>query len=377
MRILHLFSDWKWTGPAEPVLNLALALRARGHEVWLACRAAPREASTSLPGKARARGLEPVTDFFLRARLHPFEIGADVRDLPEWIDAHGIDLVHTHLSHDHFLARWAAPKARRRPLLVRTNHKGVPLDPTRGNAWLLSRTDGYFTFTRRGLAQDLEAFRLRSTRAWLAPTAVDLDRFDPAKARPGARAALGLSAQDIVVGIVARVQRHRKFRELLEGFALARAADPRLKLVIVGRGTHREAVAERPARELGLDRAVVFTGYREADDYVDTVGAFDIKVFLVPGSDGTCRAVREAMALGKPIIAARTGMLPELVEDGKTGLIVEPVPGDLAMAMRRLAVDAVLRARLGAGGREKALAEFKPERQAEVVEQAYRALTAG
>lgn len=377
MNILHLFSDWKWTGPAEPALNLCLALRARGHEVALACRTvpAPAAAASSLPAHARARGLEPLDLFFLRPGFHPMQIDSDARDVAGWIDAHGIDVVHAHLSHDHLVAVLGAGRSRRKPPVVRTNHKGVPLDPGAGSAWLMRRTAGYFTFSRRGLAADREAFSLRDGRSWLAPMAVDLDRFDPARVRPEARAALGLLPRDIVVGIVARMQRHRKFPELLEGFALARRADPRLRLMLVGRGTHREEVAVRPARALGLDGAAVFAGYRDRD-FVDIVGAFDVKVFLVPGSDGTCRAAREAMALGKPVIAARAGMLPEIVEDGKTGLLVEAAPGDLSIAMRRLAVDAGLRARLGAAAREKALAEFRPERQAEAVEAGYRAVAA-
>jgi len=372
MRILHLFADWKWTGPAEPVVSLCLALRARGHEVWLDCPAAPPEASSSLPAKARERGLEPLSGLYLRPGVHPFEIRSDRFELAEWLDAHEPDLVHVHTSHDHLVAALAARRAKRAPKVVRTNHKGVPLAPTWGNRWLMARTDGLLGFSRRALDEDVRAFGLRPEAARLIPTAVDLARFDPAKADPAAgRAALGLAPDDVVVGIVARIQRHRKWRELLEGFALARRFVPRLRLVVVGRGTHREEAAIRPAREMGLGDAVVFAGYR-GDDYLDVLAAFDMKAFLVPGSDGTCRAVREAMAMGKAVVAARTGMLPEIVEHGKTGLLVEPLPGDLALAFRRLAGDAGLRERLGKAGREKALAEFQLERQAEAVEAAYR-----
>jgi glycosyltransferase involved in cell wall biosynthesis len=372
MKILHLFADWKWTGPAEPVLNLCLALRDRRHEVWLDCPAAPPEASTSLPAQARARGMEPLTGLYLRPGFHPFEIRSDRFELAEWLDAHEPDVVHVHQSHDHLVAALAVRRAKRAPKLVRTNHKGAPLAPGCGNRWLMSRTDGLLGFSARAMAEDAQAFGLAPGRTRVLPAAVDLERFDPARGDGAAgRAALGLQPGEITIGVVARIQRHRKWRELLEGFALARRSDPRLRLVVVGRGTHREEAAVRPARELGLGDAVVFAGYR-GGDYLDVLAAFDMKAFLVPGSDGTCRAVREAMAMGKPVVAARTGMLPEIVEHGKTGLLVEPAPGDLALAFRRLAADAALRERMGKAGREKAAAEFRLEKQAEAVEAAYR-----
>jgi glycosyltransferase involved in cell wall biosynthesis len=374
MRILHLFADWKWTGPAEPILNLCLALRSRGHEVWLACRGAPPEASTSLLAKAKAGGLEPLTDFRLRPGFHPIEILSDRAALATWLDAHTPDILHVHQSHDHLVGALAASRAARRPAIVRTNHKGIPLPPAWGTRWLMRRTAGYMTYTPKGLARDVDAFVLHPNRSFTISPALDLARFDPLMADAAAgRAALGLRPNDVAVGVVARVQRHRKFRELLEGFARARQGDPRLRLVIVGRGTHRAEVAEIPAREMGLGDAVLFAGYR-GEDYLNVLAAIDMKVFLVPGSDGTCRAVREAMAMGKPLIAARTGMLPEIVKHEETGLLIEPVPEALGGAIQRLAGDAGLRRRLGQAGRERALAEFQLARQAEAVERAYHAV---
>jgi glycosyltransferase involved in cell wall biosynthesis len=100
---------------------------------------------------------------------------------------------------------------------------------------------------------------------------------------------------------------------------------------------------------MGLSDTVQFAGYVRGDDYVALVASFDVKVFLVPGSDGTCRAVREALALGVPVVASRRGMLPELVRDGRTGVLVGEEAGDLAAALEGLAGD---RGRLGQMARE-------------------------
>jgi glycosyltransferase involved in cell wall biosynthesis len=94
-------------------------------------------------------------------------------------------------------------------------------------------------------------------------------------------------------------------------------------------------------------------------------------VFMIAGSDGTGRAMLEAMALGRPVIANNTGMLPELNEAGRTGLIFNDNADDLADCMVRLATDEPLRRSLGRGAAQKALTEFSLEKQAMALESFY------
>jgi glycosyltransferase involved in cell wall biosynthesis len=157
------------------------------------------------------------------------------------------------------------------------------------------------------------------------------------------------------------MQRHRRFEILLEG--VKKADVPGLRVLIVGRGTHMNEVAVQPAGRLGLDETVTFTGYVK-DRFLNVVSAFDALLFLVPGSDGTCRAIREAMAMGKAIIGARRGMIPELVEDGATGLVVDDTAENIARAIEKLAADRELTRDFGARGRTRALETFDVASQA-------------
>jgi glycosyltransferase involved in cell wall biosynthesis len=113
------------------------------------------------------------------------------------------------------------------------------------------------------------------------------------------------------------------------------------------------------------------TGYHLAD-YPQLLAALDVKIFLVPGSDGSCRAVREAMAMGKPVIAARRGMLPELVQDGVSGFVVEDTPENLARAIISLVNDLPLRRKMGEAARQRICSEFSIKGQMEKVESVYR-----
>jgi glycosyltransferase involved in cell wall biosynthesis len=100
----------------------------------------------------------------------------------------------------------------------------------------------------------------------------------------------------------------------------------------------------------------------------------DIFVFLMPGSDGTARALREAMAMGKPVIAADRGMLPELVEEGISGWVVKDTPEELARAALRLLKDPKRREEMGKAAFEKAHRDFRLDRQAEEVETFYQGM---
>ena len=140
------------------------------------------------------------------------------------------------------------------------------------------------------------------------------------------RSKYGIDQLDPLIGIVARVQPHRRFEIFLKAIQMVVSEIPQLKVFIIGRGTHIQEVAIKPAQEMGLSDNIFFTGY-QLHGYPEMLAALDVKVFLVPGSDGSCRAVREAMAMGKPVVVANRGMLPEIVEDGVNGLVVDDSSG--------------------------------------------------
>ena len=373
MRVLHVFSDWKWTGPAEPALNLALALKRRGHSVTFACSPLPFDAVDALEKRARERGLEPVTRF--RLAKH-FSWGANLKDaraLPGWMKAEQFDIVHCHRRQDHWVAGRAARKCR--IPVVRTLHDGTPLGKGLRDRWLMAgATDALLYASERARAADQDRHGWKKGFAVHIPPALDLSRLDPAKTG-NLRAELGIPRDALVVGIAARVQAKRRFDLLLQSFKRALRAAPELRLLLIGRGTRLEQVAKAPARKLGIADRVVFAGYRR-EDYAAALNTMDVKVFLVPGSDGSCRALREAMALGKPAVVSPRGMLPELVADGTDGIVVPESGMALAEAMIRLATDAEIRKRMGRAARAKALREWDLEVQAERVEAVYRRLGA-
>ncbi|MEJ5375657.1 MAG: glycosyltransferase family 4 protein [bacterium] len=374
MKVLHLFSDWKWTGPAEPVVNLCSELKTMGIEILLACRKPPLDYPVSVEGKAKERKLNVTTRFHLNRYLDPLETLQDFCFLPSFLKRESFDIIHSHLSHDHVLGAWAS---RRCGIpIVRTNHKARPLHPSLWNKWLLGKgTQGLVEFSKKAMEENVRNFALDPKNCLLVEGAVDLKRFDPGLVSKDIRAALGVGPQEVLVGIVARMQRHRRFHLLLDAMVILTQKNLPVKLLVLGRGTHIREVAMEPARRMGLENRVLFPGYR-GEDYVDYLAAIDLKVFLVPGSDGTCRAIREAMAMGKPIVSTRRGMLEELVEDGVTGILVEEEPQSLAAAMEKMILAPELRKSMGDAARNRALRDFSITEQAVKVAEFYRKISA-
>ena len=372
MRILHVTSDWKWTGPAAPMLGLLLAQRARGDTVELACPEDPNDRPDSLPRKARAAGVEPVLALSRARGAIWWRDTADARRLEGLLAERPFDVVHAWHTRDHVIAVRATAERRRRGAtrLIRSHRSAEPIPRLPWNAWLFGRvTDGLLCVSPRVAARN--AALRRGLPVLGAFGAVDLERFAPRPPDAALRASLGLSPEHLVVGISARVQRHRRFDLLLAAMARLARALPEARLLVVGRGTHLEETARRPAQRLGIADRVVFAGYRSAD-YADVLRASDVFTLLVPGSDGSCRALLEAAACGIPAVTTGLGTLPEIVLDGETGLVVEARPERLAAAWRALLEDAGRRKKLGEAARRRAERCFSPAHHAEQVAGLYR-----
>ena len=173
-----------------------------------------------------------------------------------------------------------------------------------------------------------------------------------------------------LVGCVARLAAGRGHEALIEGFRLLSAGCGDARLLLVGKGERRDAL-EGLVKRLGLERRVFFAGYRDAD-LPAVLGALDVFVLMGAGSDDSCRAALEAMAAGRPVLAARVGALPDAVVHGETGLLLdEPSPEAVAASLARL-LSAPTEARaMGEAGRRRALALFTSERHAAAMEALY------
>ncbi len=365
-KILHLYSNHKWTGPADHALNLVSWLKARaGVNVLFAC-GGRRALQNHLLNKACERNIACLDGIFLNKHLN-WRMIPDIYSLRKLAARKGISLIHSHQDNDALTAVLAGFGER----LIRTCYEGEPVLLNYRQRFVFSRTARIMTASVGVKKKLSEIYPDKIIEQVDIP--VDLGRFRPLAKSEKLLKEFGLKTDDPVSGIVARVQKHRKFDLLLNAIEEVVRKIPHFKFLIVGRGTHIDTLARRPVKQRGLEKNVIFTGYRK-DDYGDVLNLFDFKVFLTPGSDGSCRAVREALACGKPVIASRKGILPELIEDGKTGILVEDRTADLVGGILTMAREQDFRQQCSHAARQYAENILNPDRYVKRVLSCYEAL---
>jgi phosphatidyl-myo-inositol dimannoside synthase len=299
--------------------------------------------------------------------LAPVVAASAVRAARKILSGGGFDLVHAH---------WVVPNgpigglaAGATPLVVSMHGSDVAVSERsralgRVARWTFERAAAVTAPSRDLLSRARELGAHEPLE--LVPYGADEVVVSPDSAA-ALRSRLGVAADDVLVAGVGRLVPVKGFDYLVRALAEASREDPRLRLVLVGDGSERTALADR-AESLGVADRVDLVGAVAHADVHEYLAAADVVV--VPSIhfeglvDGLPNVALEAMAAGKPLVATRVGGLPELVNDGRNGLLIEEKSApELASAILGLAGDAGLRARLGAGARD----EIRTERSWETV----------
>lgn len=187
------------------------------------------------------------------------------------------------------------------------------------------------------------------------PSAVDTERYRPSADRGALQAAFQTPDEAPVAGVIAQLIPRKGHQVLLEALPQVLAAQPRLQVLLFGRGP-LEAELKRQVERGGLQDSVRFAGFR--DDLERLLPALDLVVHPAL-MEGLGVALLQASACAVPVVAARAGGIPEVVRDGDNGRLV--APGDaagLAGAMIELLGNRELARRMGARGRELVQTEF-------------------
>ena len=201
------------------------------------------------------------------------------------------------------------------------------------------------------------------------PNAVDIQQFRPdLGARTDVRAKLGAGPETLVVGTVSRLDPVKDHPTLLQAAEMAlREVD--LRLVIVGDGVERPALENDLERRPTLSSRALLVG--EVKNVADWLNSFD--VFVLPSlSEGMSNTLLEAMAVGVAIIATAVGGNTELIEDGRSGLLVGPKdPDTISRHLVQLASAPDWRYTLGKNARERVVSQFSLPRMLQDYEQMY------
>jgi glycosyltransferase involved in cell wall biosynthesis len=283
------------------------------------------------------------------------------------------EVIHNHMYRAELVGTRAAIAlgeiGRPRPFVVSTVHSSrVRSEDDRAELRILTPRMDRLIAVSRSIVDKLHHEGRDTAPIQLIHNGVDLQRYDHQGPCCTLREEYGLPAEGPIVGVVARLEPEKGHPTLLEAWPLVLAAVPDATLLVVGEGSRREAL-EAMSHELGIAGRVVFTGRR--DDVPAVTAALDVAV-LPSYREALGLTILEAMALSRPVVASNVGGIPEMIEDGVTGLLVPPRDAEsLATAIVRLLRDHPLADMLARAGHDLVHERFCIELMVDAVERIY------
>ncbi|HYA18964.1 MAG TPA: glycosyltransferase [Bryobacteraceae bacterium] len=361
--------------PPVDVLLMIYALGDGGSERQLANTALSLDRSRFNPHVASVReGFQadalrragiPVIHMPLRSFVSPSAVRV-ARQIRSYIRENRIRLVHPF---DFTLGLLAIPVAKTCPGVAALSSQRCYMDlvPRKYRRPLLvaHRLADGLVVNSEELRRDLvERYSYPASRIHVCHNGLDTERFSAAGRKRGG---------DLVIGTACVLRPEKNVGHLLEAFARVRAMRPGMKLLIVGSGPERESLVAK-SEALGL--ADICTFQPTTADVPAVIREIDI--FVHPSlTEGLPNAVMEAMACECAVVASRVGGCPELIEDGKTGLLTEP--GDIESLTASLASvvanDQLRESLAGAGARS--MQSFSLARSAARMQEIYERVLTG
>lgn len=369
--------DVEMSDPAPiPVLYVIATLDRAGAEHQMTMLVTRLDRSRFAPKVACLTRGGPLEDR-LRAAGVPYEIigkrrkwdAGAVRALKRIIREHGTRVIHTWLFAGNAYGRWAA-RACDVPVVVASERS---VDEWR--SWRHRFIDRHLAKRTDAVVANCRAVRdfviregIDHARVRIIENAIDLDAFDAAVCDEPRDGVLDDLDDRFVVIQAGRFEPQKGLPDLIEAVRVVRESAPEVMLVLAGDGPDRPAI-ERLVIDLDLEDHVRLIGLR--DDLPPLLARSDA-VVLASLWEGLPNVVIDAMAARRPVIATDVGGCPELIEDGRTGLIVPPRESALlADAILRIHEDPALGLELGTAARAAVETRFAVERMVNAYQTLY------
>jgi glycosyltransferase involved in cell wall biosynthesis len=312
---------------------------------------------------------------FADADARPSETMRRIRD---YVAENRIEIVHTHTPRAILMLRLALGRGHRQ-LHVATKHI---LNSPGDRRWgmLYSLADRLLLYSPNHLiAVSGKVYReimacpaIDTARVSMIHNAVDHESFHAPGQREACRAEFGLAPDIVVIGSSGRLEKVKRYDLMLQAFAAVNAGFPGTRLMIIGDGSLKSDL-EKLAEKLGVADAVIWTGFRR--DIPRLLAAMDI--YLQSSvNEGMSLSILEAMAAGKPVVITDVGGARELVEDGRTGVLIPAGSAPaITTALTELLEDPEKRYGLALAGREYITREFGVQQMMESYRRVYETVT--
>ena len=356
--IVHISTEKGWRGGEQQVKLLTDGLVARGHK----CTVLSPPDAALFADRDKARMARP-----LRIRFGEFDLLA-AREIADVAKKARADVLHAHTSHAHALG------------LIASRMIGKPLCVSRrvdfpvGGNWISRRKylakDVHYIAISEAVKQVLIASGIGEFQVSVAYSGVDPERFRPRGATRDEQLASQWGAAPGVPLLVnvAALTDHKDHETLLHAARLLRDRGVEFHLVIAGTGELEQKLREQQ-KESRLEQYVTFAGF--VKDVGPLLRAGDIFV-MSSHLEGLCTSILDSMSVGLPVVATAAGGIPEIIKDGKNGMLARPRDSaGLATAIQKLLASPELRIQFAQQGRQTVIEKFTCDKMVDATIDAY------
>jgi glycosyltransferase involved in cell wall biosynthesis len=355
LNVLHTESGLNWGGQEYRTLIEAQWLNGHGHSAWVACD--PR---SEIFRRGCERGA-PVVSVSMRNNADL----SGVQALHRICRREKMDVIHTHGSKDSWMGltlHWAGYP------VVRSRHITVPIKPGFFHSFIYRHGCRRVIATAEIIRKTLiEVNGLDPARVDVVGEGVDFNEYHPFVDGREFRKEFKIPSNSPLIGQIGMMRGDKGHHFFLDAALEVLKDHPEARFVMVGEGVGgRRVERELRARiqEAGEQERVIMTGYRW--DIPNVMGALDIVVLASIEVEAQSRVVPQGFACRRAVVATRVGGIPELVEDGESGLLVPPGDGAaIAKAICRLIEEPEFREKIAAGGYRVACRRLSLDRMME------------
>lgn len=325
MNILLTANVRWWNAEAAYAWEKGVGLKQRGHDVTI----------LGLPGspiveRARREGMKVLPTSGLNS-LNPFGWVGTIGSLRSYIRERSIEIVDVHRSEGFALLAAAVRGSGAVLLRTRGDMRCPRRDPF--NRFIhVYGCDGLAASGKAVAEQMAYAFNLETEDIRVIYYGVDAVHFSPGDGER-LRREWHVGPDDFLVGMIGRADRVKGLGTFLQAAAKAGRGRPGARFLMAVKEDHQDLHIYRDMiAKMGMADRVIELGFRQ--DIERIYRALDGLVVASTGSEANCRVTLEAMSSGLPVIATAVGVIPEVVDDGKTGYLVEP--GDVGAMVEAL-----------------------------------------
>lgn len=324
MTILHVSTPASWRGGEQQVAYLATALQSMGIEQVILCPEGSVLATRMLEASV------PVATFEKRGILDLLL----ARSIFRLSKGKSFDIIHCHDSHAHSAAVLAAAHYGVKAPVIVSRRVDFPVSSNPLSRWKYNHPSIKRIICVSQTIRDITAPAIKDvSKLAVVHSGIDLHKYDQPKGNRKLISELSLNESTKIVGNLSALADHKDYPTFLRTAEKVISADPSVHFIIAGKGNEEKRIMKMIS-DLHLNANVHMLGFR--DDIVDVMQSLD--VFLITSAtEGLGTIVLEAFAAGVPVVATRAGGIPEMVEDGVTGLLAPIGDADaLAAATMRI-----------------------------------------